>query len=176
MPNDHVDGDYASPDHDSSTLGKICKNDAVLFQQIVNAIVQNSDRRLLLATRYLRIFQIKGNLRETRKRLKQLENRQIEDEDKVYHLYEKELEDRIMGQDRTDRDLALRILALIHYAKRKLKFRELQQALATEPGDIEYDEEGNQTEGNVLSVTQGMVSVFPNYSFCSRFNVEIGVK
>lgn len=69
---------------------------------------------------------------------------------------------RIRAQDSDQAVLALRILGWIHHAARPLGTRELQHALAVEPGDSQFEESGIPDVGLVLSVCAGIVEVREN--------------
>ena len=69
---------------------------------------------------------------------------------------------RILAQDPEHTALALKILGWIHCAARPLESRELQHALAVEPGDPCFDEDGIPDMELVLSVCTGMVTIREN--------------
>ena len=58
--------------------------------------------------------------------------------------------------------LALKVLGWMRYAARPLGARELQHALAVEPGDAQFDEDGIPDISLVLSVCAGIVTVREN--------------
>ena len=69
---------------------------------------------------------------------------------------------RIRAQDRDHAVLALKVLSWIYHAARPLGVRELQHALAVEPGDSQFDEDGVPDVSLVLSVCAGIVIVREN--------------
>lgn len=69
---------------------------------------------------------------------------------------------RIQAQDRDHAVLALKVLGWIHHAVRPLGTRELQHALAVEPGDAQFDEDGIPEISLVLSVCAGIVTIRQN--------------
>lgn len=69
---------------------------------------------------------------------------------------------RIVAQDTDEAVLALKVLGWIHHAVRPLGTRELQQALAVEPGDVRFDEDGVPDIGLVISVCAGIVEIREN--------------
>ena len=69
---------------------------------------------------------------------------------------------RIQAQDTDHATLALKTLGWIRYAARPLSTRELQHAMAVEPGDSQFDEDGIPEISLVLSVCAGIVTVREN--------------
>lgn len=75
--------------------------------------------------------------------------------------YEQVLQ-RIQAQDPYRVELALKVLGWIHHAARPLGTRELQHALAVEPGDPQFDKDGIPDIDLVISVCAGIVEVREN--------------
>ena len=69
---------------------------------------------------------------------------------------------RIVAQDTDEAVLALKVLGWIHHAVRPLGTRELQHALAVEPGDVRFDEDGVPDIGLVISICAGIVEIREN--------------
>ena len=69
---------------------------------------------------------------------------------------------RIQAQTTDHAVLALKVLGWIHHAARPLGTLELQHALAVEPGDAQFDEDGIPEISLVLSVCAGIVTVREN--------------
>ena len=69
---------------------------------------------------------------------------------------------RIQEQDIDHAVLALKVLGWIRYAARPLETQELQQAVAVEPSDTHFDEDGIPEISLVLSVCAGIVTVREN--------------
>ena len=69
---------------------------------------------------------------------------------------------RIREQGTDHAVLALKVLGWIRYAARPLQTRELQQAVAVEPNDAYFDEDGIPEISLVLSVCAGIVTVREN--------------
>ena len=65
---------------------------------------------------------------------------------------------RIGDQTEEDKDLALRVLAWVSYAFRRLTVKELRQALAVEPEESELDDENMPDQDTLLSVCAGLVA------------------
>lgn len=76
--------------------------------------------------------------------------------DELDKMYDEVLR-RIRAQDKDDAVLALKVLGWIHHAARPLGTRELQHALAVEPGDTEFDKDGIPDIGFIVSICQGIV-------------------
>jgi ankyrin repeat protein len=66
---------------------------------------------------------------------------------------------RIKDQEPDHRDIALKTLAWLTYAFRSLSLRELQHALAIEPGNIELDEELIMDGQSITALCAGLVIV-----------------
>ncbi len=66
---------------------------------------------------------------------------------------------RIRGQEKGFRDLAIATLSWISLAKRPLTLRELQCALSVEPGDIAMDEANFVDEETLSSACAGLIVV-----------------
>jgi hypothetical protein len=73
-------------------------------------------------------------------------------------VYEKVM-NRIQSQPSVDYILAIRVLSWISYAIRPLTVEELQQAIAIEPGDREFDEDALIAEDSLLGVCAGLATI-----------------
>lgn len=96
--------------------------------------------------------------RPTVRKVKAALNSLPEELDRTYD----EVLQRIRAQHSDQALLALKILGWIHHAARPLDTRELQHALAVEPGDLQFEESGIPDVGLVLSVCAGIVEVREN--------------
>ena len=67
--------------------------------------------------------------------------------------------ERINTQFGEDRELAVKILMWITTAFRPLTLLELQHALAVQPGDTNFDEDGITDEATLLIVCGGLVTL-----------------
>src|SRR5277367_3146595 len=66
---------------------------------------------------------------------------------------------RIKDQEPDHRDIAFKTLAWLTYAFRSLSLRELQHALAIEPGNVELDEELVMDGQSITALCAGLVIV-----------------
>ena len=66
---------------------------------------------------------------------------------------------RIGNQDDDCKSIAFKTLAWVNHAFRPLSLRELQHALAVEPGGTELDEELIMDEGNITALCAGLIVV-----------------
>lgn len=66
---------------------------------------------------------------------------------------------RITNQEPEHRAIALKALAWVSYAFRSLSLRELQHALAIEPGVVELDEELMIEGNNLISLCAGLIVI-----------------
>ena len=76
-------------------------------------------------------------------------------------MYDQAME-RIQNQDPEYAALALKILYWVHYAIRPLNVHELQHALAVEPGDSFFDQDGLPDEDILEAICAGMITVQEN--------------
>lgn len=68
---------------------------------------------------------------------------------------------RIINQDAECKSIALKTLAWVNYAFRSLSSKELQHALAIEPGGSELDNELIMDEQNITALCAGLITVDP---------------
>ena len=73
-------------------------------------------------------------------------------------MYDQTFE-RIKNQDPEFAELAFKLIYWTHFAARPLKVQELRHAVAVEPGDTSFDEEGLPDEDLVESTCAGMLTV-----------------
>src|SRR5947207_15744823 len=66
---------------------------------------------------------------------------------------------RIENQEPDHKDIALKTLAWVSYAFRSLSLKELQHALAIEPGDTELDEELVVDGHRITALCAGLVVI-----------------
>ena len=111
--------------------------------------------RFLLARLHLDSLIAKTTLRKVRSALKSLP-------EELDGMYDQVLE-RIRNQGPERAELALKVLGWIRYAARPLTLLEIQHALAIEPGDACFDEDGIPKMELVLSVCAGIVTVRENH-------------
>jgi ankyrin repeat protein len=80
---------------------------------------------------------------------------------KLYDTYDQTM-DRIESQNDDDKQLAMRILSWIAYAKRPLTVQELQHALSVEPEQSDFDEHNLPEEELLTSVCAGLAIIDKN--------------
>ena len=107
--------------------------------------------RFLLAQLHIDSLVSKTNRREVRTALANLPK----EIDKTYD----EAMKRIEAQIDDDRDLGTRVLSWLAYALRPLSVRELQYALAIQPGMTEMDFDSIEDEELLTSVCAGLVVI-----------------
>jgi len=105
----------------------------------------------LLARLHIDSLVSKTNRREVRRALDNLPK-------EVDATYEEAME-RIQAQIEDDKKLAERVLSWITYALRPLSLKEVQHALAVEPGMTEMDSEAIEDEEILTSVCAGLVVI-----------------
>src|SRR5579862_6055750 len=66
---------------------------------------------------------------------------------------------RIRSQDEEEVKVAQQVLYWISYAFRRLTIREIQHALAVEPGDLSFDGDAVSDEDVLVSVCAGSVTI-----------------
>ena len=132
----------------------------ILQEEIISTIIKAVSGMFLLAFIYLGSLDDKTTPKLMKLALNQLRE-QAKGADKASLLgpaYEQAME-RINGQKRGLRDLALQALAWITFAKRPLNTVELQHALAIEEGETELDDANLPEVDDILSVCAGLVTV-----------------
>ena len=107
--------------------------------------------RFLLPRLHLDRLNCQTNVRGLRNELTRLPRR-------LDQTYDEALS-RIHGQTVEEKDLAMLALTWVFCALRPLTILELQHALATRPGDKEFDEEGLVDESLLMSVTAGLITL-----------------
>lgn len=117
-------------------------------------LIKPKECKFLLARLHLDSLTAKTTLRKMKAALSSLP----EELDRTYD----QVLQRIHAQGTDHAMLALKVLGWIRYAARPLGTRELQHAMAVEPGDSQFDEDGIPDIGLVLSVCAGVVAVREN--------------
>ncbi|KAH7014764.1 hypothetical protein EDB80DRAFT_566297 [Ilyonectria destructans] len=128
-----------------------------LQQEIKTEIIKTVDGRFLLAQ--LRFNSLVGTTtpNQLRAALQQW-SADSEALDAYDHAYDETME-RIKGQVRYQKELAMQVLSWITYAKRPLTSTELQHALAVKPGKPKLDEDDLPQIGGMVSVCAGLVTI-----------------
>ena len=155
----------------------LCRSDEKLLRKIPPAVVQKAKGRFLWARLYMDSLRVKPTVKHIKVLLKTFP-------DKLDDIYRDAMQ-RIKEQEKDDRKLAYRVLALLSRAHRVLSLAELQQALAVEEwgASFEDDDESddNSDDGNnntkntkstdayypkkvILDSTAGLVNVDSNNS------------
>ncbi|KAJ7430746.1 ankyrin repeat-containing domain protein [Mycena latifolia] len=119
--------------------------------EIESKLVHNVEGMFLLAKLHMDSLATKNTIRALRDAL----NNMPKD---IEHTYEDAM-DRIDRQSEDDRKVARLVLIWISNAKRPLSIRELQEALAVEPGDTTFDSDNILDADVMLSVCAGLVVI-----------------
>ncbi|KAM0804719.1 hypothetical protein BDR22DRAFT_799687 [Usnea florida] len=127
----------------SKVLQAYMEKDENLHDGIITGIVNKAKGMFLLARLHLDSLLAKTTLRKMKKALGTLP----EELDRTYD----QVMQRIQAQTTDHAVLALKVLGWIHHAARPLSTLELQHALAVEPGDAQFDEDGIPDVSLVLS-------------------------
>ncbi|KAL8754169.1 MAG: hypothetical protein Q9199_004528 [Rusavskia elegans] len=114
----------------------------------VDALPGNT-RRFLAAKLHVDALSSKGNVKTLKKALENLPTTLDE-------LYDDAVQ-RIKTQSPDDEHLALKALRWVAYTYRPLGFRALQEALAIEPGEDDFDSDGMHPIGLILDVCAGLL-------------------
>ncbi|KAJ6574458.1 ankyrin repeat-containing domain protein [Mycena capillaripes] len=122
-----------------------------LREEIHSKITSSVDGMFLLAKLHIESLSTKSNVKRVREALKSLPKTLNDSYDGVMK--------RIDEQNEEDRQLAHSILTWVVNAKRPLKSREFQTALAIEPGTNSLDEDNIFEIEIILSVCAGLVIV-----------------
>ncbi|MCJ1358702.1 MAG: hypothetical protein MMC33_008702 [Icmadophila ericetorum] len=135
----------------SSNLKEFVKKDPSLLDIIISTIVEKAQGMFLLASLHLDALATQASLRQVKTALKQLPQ-------SLEITYDQAME-RIVRQDNSCATTARKILSWIFYAFRPLTIKEVQHAIATEPGDTEFDADGLVEEDIIISVCAGLVTI-----------------
>ncbi|KAH6692883.1 ankyrin repeat-containing domain protein [Leptodontidium sp. MPI-SDFR-AT-0119] len=131
-------------------LGRQCALSPDLLDQVLEFVIEKSEGRFLLAREYVKSFKKKETLRDIKLMLK------TQGSADLFPLYDEDMA-WIMKQQRGD--LARRVFSLVYHARRNLTLLELQQALATNNGDLEHDSDNITHEADILSATKGHIGI-----------------
>ncbi|KAJ7500110.1 ankyrin repeat-containing domain protein, partial [Mycena latifolia] len=126
----------------------------VLRHEIVSCLIARADGMFLLAKLHIESLRKKPTIRALQEALQNLPA-------DLEHTYEDTME-RIEAQDGEDSRIARSALTWIANVKRLLTVRELQEALAIEPGTTRMDPENLLDIEIILSVCAGLVLVDMN--------------
>ncbi|KAL9039167.1 MAG: hypothetical protein Q9180_002691 [Flavoplaca navasiana] len=132
-------------------LGRILQDHPPLENQLCKLVTAKADGMFLAAKFHMDALSSRGSLKSLRKALRTLPTTLDE-------LYNDALH-RIEAQSPEDRQLAFKALRWVAYTYRPLGFRALQEALAIEPGEEDFDRDGLYPTGLVVDVCAGLLAV-----------------
>ena len=135
----------------ATTFARKCQKEPELLKRIPAVIVDKADGRFLYAKLYMASLKAKQTTEQIKATLKTFP-------DDLNELYAENLQ-RIQQQTRTFRELGFKVLSQIVCARRPLTLAELQQLLATEPGDCDYNTERDFEKQDILSSTAGLITI-----------------
>ncbi|KAI9708026.1 MAG: hypothetical protein M1820_004230 [Bogoriella megaspora] len=139
---------YVSMSIDCCTgLSSLCMRNDQLRENIVSTVCQKTEGMFLMARRYMDLLRSELNARDVKEALDRLPGGL----DATY----KETLERINRSKKPER--AMEALKWIVFSLRPLLIGELQHALATRPGDVEFDLEGVDQPEEIISICQGLV-------------------
>lgn len=135
----------------ATTFALKCQKDPELLKRIPEVIVDKSDGRFLYAKLYMASLRAKQTIKQINTALDTFP-------DDLNDIYAENLE-RMRRQDRIRRELGFKVLSRIVCARRPLSLAELQQLLATERGDYDFDMERDFDRHDILSSTAGLITI-----------------
>jgi ankyrin repeat protein len=144
----------------STPLGSLASENPQFLSHVVTTIVENSDGRFLLAKLLTRSISNEVIKAKIKRALKQINTRCYGLSDTMDMLWKVEIE-RIKDQESLHVAIAMKTLAFVSGARRTLRLKELQHALATDlyPDDIDYDADGEPDIQDILHTTKGLIKV-----------------
>jgi hypothetical protein len=172
MPVKLAENDMSSFHRLSSSLGWECYRDKKgLFVKIVDAIVECSKGRFLLAKLYTNSLNCQPSLRDIEDALTEMQEHRHNISDTIDILYEKDMNERIKGQgESANIKFAIQILSVISCARRNLSLDELQHALATRLRDTRHYPKGIRRREDILHVTKGLITIEMDSERTVRFD------
>lgn len=135
----------------ATRFARKCQKDPELLNRIPAVIVDKADGRFLYAKLYVASL-------KTRQTIEKIKVTMNTFPDNLNDLYAENLQ-RIQQQDRDDRDLGFKVLSRTVCARRPLSLAELQQLLATEPGDSDFNMDRDFDKQDILSCTAGLITI-----------------
>ncbi|KAI9766660.1 MAG: hypothetical protein M1839_004783 [Geoglossum umbratile] len=135
----------------ASKLSVYTDKDPKLRDTITSTIVTKAQGMFLLVRLHFDSLATKTNVRQIKSALKSLPA-------ELYETYD-DVISRINGQDADHAALARKVLSWIFHAARPLTIKEVQHALAVEPGDTDLEEDGITDPINMLSVCRGIATI-----------------
>ena len=161
-PEEDIDTDMETKARTSTKLGRFCAEDEDFFNDIVDAVLENSYNKFLLAKLYMKSISNKVTKKEIKGARKKLQGAHYDISDRINILYDKDLDARIRKQDPDRVDRALKLLSIVYFARRNLTLDELSQiwsAEVAEPEDTDYDKDGKIEQDDILSSTGGFITI-----------------
>ncbi|KAL8993426.1 MAG: hypothetical protein Q9169_006358 [Polycauliona sp. 2 TL-2023] len=128
--------------------------DKSLHDYVISSIVGKAKGMFLLARLQFESIMAKPTLRKIKSALKELP-------EELDSMYDQAIE-RIQNQDPELAALAIKLLCWTHYAARPLRTDELRHAVAIEPHDTSFDEEGLLDQNLVESICAGLLTIQVN--------------
>lgn len=171
MPVELAENDLSSFDRLSSSLGFECYYDKEnLFVRIVDAIVDAAQGRFLLAKLYTNSLNCQPSLRDIEDAITEMQQRRRDLSETIDIMYEKDMNERIKGQEPDNVKFALQVLSVVSCARRNLRLDELQHALATRLGDAQHYPKGIRRREQILHVTKGLITIETDLGQIVRFD------
>ena len=144
---------------DSTRFYRKLKKDPGLLERIPAVIIKKSKGKILYAKLYMDSLKAKQTLFEIEKTLDSFP-------DKLEDIYAEAMERVRNQEDRNDRALGLKTLALLVCAHRALTLPELQQVLAIRSGDKSFNQKMDYDPEDILLSTTGLITIDSNN--CAR--------
>ncbi|KAI4235910.1 MAG: hypothetical protein LQ349_002852 [Xanthoria aureola] len=133
----------------STRLTRTVRDHPALEQEICERVISKADGMFLVAKLHVDALSTKGNVKTLKEALRNLPTTLDE-------LYDEAVQ-RINFQNQDDKLLALKALRWVAYTYRPLSFRMLQQALAIELGQVDFDKDSMHPIGLVIDVCAGLL-------------------
>ena len=137
---------------DASRFYRKLKKDPDLLERIPSIVVQKSQGKFLYAKLYMDSLKAKQTLYEIGETLDNFP-------DELEQIYEQAMERVRRQEDRSDRALGLKTLALVVCAHRCLSLSELQHVLAIGPGDTSFNKKMDYDKEDILLSTTGLITI-----------------
>lgn len=167
---DGIDRDMTAVDSVSTPLGQACSEDKTLLGSITSSIVQNSNGKFLLAKLYINSLSELWIPNDIRSAAESLNFNRYDLAETINKLYDADLSERISQLSSAKQAFAKKILSIVYYAKRDLRFKELQQALAVREGQFDYDVGNEARRNDVLNMTKGFITIGRDSGEIVRFD------
>ncbi|KAG9236434.1 ankyrin repeat-containing domain protein [Amylocarpus encephaloides] len=161
MPDEDIDEEMESNRRTSSPLGKLCSDEPSLMDFLVESIVDNCQGKFLLAKLYINSVSESWTKGQIKRAATQMHESKYTLAETINKLYDADLDNRLGRLTPPQQVFAKRILSIVYYAQRKLRFKELQHALAVTmvPGATSYPADDETDEQEILSMTKGFITI-----------------